>query len=227
MNFAIYLIATCARSTGADLCFCYFFARLESIGYTSAVSSKKRLIGFGSPCNRCDASRSSPTDRAASLSVPPVLVARTGGRKARRFAQAVPGLPTRSSHRPHLEVGTVVFANRTAWRPHMAHTAPIGATASKISVSGYRCENWRMDGPPPLIINPEADFNALVAWCWGEASDMSILVSECCGETDMEVQTLASLLYSRLPAMVSILEHIADNTGRNSSINSRPTGEVD
>jgi hypothetical protein len=84
------------------------------------VSSHIGLMGFGSLGNRCDASRSSPADRAASLSVPPFLVARMGGRKARRFAQAVPGLPTRSSHRPHLVVRAVVFANRTAWRPHMA-----------------------------------------------------------------------------------------------------------
>ena len=38
----------------------------------------------------------------------------------RRIAQAVPGLPTRSSCRPHLEVGAAVVANSTAWRPAMA-----------------------------------------------------------------------------------------------------------
>jgi len=114
-------IATHAHSTRARCQFCYKRLTVaRTFGYHPPVSSKKGLIGFGSPCNRCDASRSSPADRAASLFVPPFLVARMGGRKARRFAQAVPGLPTRSSHRPHLVVGAVVFANRTAWRPHMA-----------------------------------------------------------------------------------------------------------
>ena len=39
---------------------------------------------------------------------------------------------------------------------------PIASTA-KCNVSGCRHENWRMDGPPPLIVNPEADTHALLA----------------------------------------------------------------
>lgn len=74
----------------------------KTFGYTPAVSSKKGLIGIGVSCNRCDESRSSPADHAALLSVPPFMVARMGGRKARRFAQAVHGTPTCSSHRPQL-----------------------------------------------------------------------------------------------------------------------------
>ena len=39
------------------------------------------------------------------------------------FAQAVPGTPTRSSCRPQLALGAAVFANRTVWRPCMAHSS--------------------------------------------------------------------------------------------------------
>lgn len=95
----------------------------------------------------------------------------------------------------------------------MAHSLEsTGASASKVNVSSYRHENWRMGGPQPLIVNPQADLHALLAWCWGEAADLNILASECCGETDMDTQTLASLFYGRMPALVSVLEHLGNET---------------
>lgn len=98
-------------------------ASRQVCGYTSPVTSKKGVIGIGVPMHRCDESRSfSSAEYAASLSVPPVMAARMGERKLRRFAQAVPGTPTRSSCRPQLALGAAVFANRTAWRPIMAKT---------------------------------------------------------------------------------------------------------
>lgn len=82
---------------------------------------KKSAAGIGVLKHRCDESRSfCSAEHAASLSVPPFMVARTGERKLHRFAQAVPGTPTRSSYRPRLALGAVVVANRTAWRPFMA-----------------------------------------------------------------------------------------------------------
>lgn len=98
-----------------------------SVCGTIPVLCEKDGVGFCSPLNRCDASRSSTADPAASLSVPPVLAARTGGPRACRFAQAVPGLQTRLSCRPQFAVGAAVVANRTAWRPIMVHS--LGAPA--------------------------------------------------------------------------------------------------
>jgi hypothetical protein len=102
----------------------------QTFGYTLPVSSKKGLMGFGRLGHRCDVSRSSFADSAASLFASPVMVTRWEARK---------GLPVRasgarssnpSSHRPHLDVGAVVFANRTAWRPHMAHSLASPGTAT-------------------------------------------------------------------------------------------------
>ena len=56
--------------------------------------------GIGVLMNRCSASRSISIESAALLFVPPVMAARTGSREARRFAQAVPGTPTRPGCRP-------------------------------------------------------------------------------------------------------------------------------
>ena len=108
--------------------------------YTAPVTSKKGVMGFGRLDHRCDASRSSFADSAASLFASPVLVTRWEARK---------GLPVRasggrssnpSSHRPHLDVGAVVFANHTAWRPIMA-TSPVCAHACAPSP-------FRSDLPP-------------------------------------------------------------------------------
>lgn len=112
------------------------FAVRCSCGYTRPVTSKKGVIGIGVLKHRCDVSRSfSFAESAASLFVPQFMVARTGERKLRRFAQAVPGTPTCSSYRPQLALGAVVFVNRTAWRPFMADTTTQGQTAPAIANS--------------------------------------------------------------------------------------------
>ena len=74
--------------------------------------------GFDSLMNRCDASRSLTVDHAAFLFAPQFMAARMGSRKARRFAQAVPGLSTRSSRRHSVTAMAAVFANRTAKGHH-------------------------------------------------------------------------------------------------------------
>ena len=127
------LIATCAHSTGARLQFDHRLQCSETLRYTPPVTSKKGVIGIGLPLNRCDESRSiCSAELAASLSVPQFMVARMGERKLRRFAQAVPGSPTHSSYRPGLDSGSVVFANRTAWRPFMADFQRTGRCAQII-----------------------------------------------------------------------------------------------
>lgn len=100
---------------------------------------EKGVVGCGSLSNplRCkpQPSRRSP---AALSFVPPVLAARTGSLRARRFAQAVPGLPPRSSCRHRLEAGAAVVANRTAWRPIMALSFGAPAPAFNLSAEYVR-----------------------------------------------------------------------------------------
>lgn len=94
----------------------------------------------------------------------------------------------------------------------MALSAPIGAAASSVPVSSYRHENWRMDGPPPLIVNPAADLHTLMAYAWGEAQDIDCIVREFLTDADVTAQALASILYSRLPQLVAMLEFFADES---------------
>lgn len=98
--------------------------------YTPAVTSKKGVIGIGVPLQSHDESRGLSAESAASLSVPPVLAARMGGREARRFPQGLPGTPTRSSCRPRLASRAAVVANRSPWRPFMAHIIPFPNSAA-------------------------------------------------------------------------------------------------
>lgn len=97
----------------------------------------------------------------------------------------------------------------------MAKPSKIGApTLAGVNVSGFRRENWRgpQDGPAPIIINPQADMHALVAWCWGETKDMELLVLQCMGADGFDMDALTSLLYSRLPGVVNALEFLASHT---------------
>ena len=90
---------------------------------------EKGEVGIGVPKQLHDESRGLfSVESAASLSVPPVLAARMGGRKARRFPQGLPGTPAHSSCRLRLASRAAVVANRSPWRPIMA-LAPLGTSA--------------------------------------------------------------------------------------------------
>lgn len=90
---------------------------------------EKGEVGIGVPKQLHDESRGLfSAESAASLSVPPVLAARMGGRKARRFPQGLPGTPTHLSCRLRLASRAAVVANRSPWRPIMA-LAPLGTSA--------------------------------------------------------------------------------------------------
>ena len=99
--------------------------------YTPAVTSKKGVIGIGVPLQSHDESRGLSAESAASLSVPPVLAARMGERKLRRFPQGLPGRPTRSSCRPRLVSGAVVSANHTCLEASMADRIPARALIAR------------------------------------------------------------------------------------------------
>lgn len=129
------------------------------VGYTTPVTPAMGVAGIGLLKHRCDASRSFFAESAASLSVPPVLAARAGSLRARRFAQAVSGRPTRSSRRPRLVSGAVVVANHTAWRPLMAQSLSLPArTAARVIALPNAAPHpvLQQRGPgrrPPHIIN--------------------------------------------------------------------------
>lgn len=110
---------------GIGLTLAYSILKAVNVAYHSPVSSKKGLIGFGDLDHRCDASRSFCTaDHAASLSVPPFMVARWEAREGLPVRASGVRFANPSSHRPRLAMGAVVFVNHTAWRPTMAHTQP-------------------------------------------------------------------------------------------------------
>lgn len=101
--------------------------RRFELAYTGLASNE---VGFGHPSNRCDESRSSPADIAASLFASPVLAARWEARKGLPVCASGSRLTNPSSCRPRLVTGAVVLANRTAWRPFMAQlTASLGKSA--------------------------------------------------------------------------------------------------
>ena len=77
------------------------------------------------------------------------------------------------------------------------------------AVSGYRYSNWRMDGPPPLIVNPQADHHALLAWCWGEVQQIILLCQLHAGDDDNTAADLVNAMLSNVMGLVGVLEHLA------------------
>ena len=103
--------------------------------YTLPVTSKKGVIGIGVPKHPYDESRRFLIRRPCGFFARArFMAARAGSRKARRFSQGVPGTPTCSSRRHQLALGAVVSANRTLWRPTMAHALSHALTLGNVSV---------------------------------------------------------------------------------------------
>lgn len=85
------------RATGSSLTLPFTRPRC----YTAPVTSKKGVIGIGVPMQSLRRKPQTFPQESCGLFVrAPVLAARMGGRKARRFPQGLPGTPTRSSRRP-------------------------------------------------------------------------------------------------------------------------------
>lgn len=94
----------------------------------------------------------------------------------------------------------------------MARSLPLGAIASDLLVSNFRHENWRMGSPPPLIVNPQADLHALLSHAWGEAADVDEIVRAFLEDEGATAQSLASILYSRVPVLLALLEFLAEKS---------------
>ena len=82
------------------------------------------------------------------------------------------------------------------------------------AVSGYRYNNWRMDGPPPLIVNPQADDQALLAWCWGEAHQITMLCRMHLEDTENTAADLADALLPGAIGLAALLEHLAARSAK-------------
>ena len=77
------------------------------------------------------------------------------------------------------------------------------------AVSGFRCTNWRHDGPLPLIVNPQADHHALLAWCWGEVQQIELLCRLHAGDEDNTAADLVNAMLSNVMGLAGVLEHLA------------------
>lgn len=121
---------------------------------------EKGEVGIGVPKQLHDESRGLfSAESAASLSVPPVLAARMGGRKARRFPQGLPGTPTHSSCRLRLASRAAVVANRTAWMPIMALSSGAPAPASSAATTAIRLNAEYLDTVLAALAHADAMAN--------------------------------------------------------------------
>ena len=124
-------IAAYAHSTRARAKKSQYLQAAACLGYTPAVTSKKGVIGFGSPKQQAAQSRN--TAQSCGFFVRAPSFGGSDGEPQGSPVQGLrllPGLPTRSSCLPRLEAGVAVVHSSNYWRPHMAQTlASTGRTA--------------------------------------------------------------------------------------------------
>ena len=82
------------------------------------------------------------------------------------------------------------------------------------AVSGFRYTNWHSDGPPPLIVNPQADHHALLAWCWAEAHQITMLCRMHLEDTENTAADLADALLPGAMGLAALLEHLAARSAK-------------
>jgi hypothetical protein len=78
--------------------------------------------------------------------------------------------------------------------------------------SGFCYQNWKMDGPPPLIVNPAASLHHKLAWPWGEVSILNDAVWEISTGDNEQLRTFAGFITSRLMPMEAMLHHLGETT---------------
>lgn len=135
--------------------------RSRRLGYTLPVSKE---IGFGHLYHLCDESRSFSADSAASLSMPPVMVARWEARKGLPVLARGVRLTNLSSRRPRLVTSASVFANHTSRRPIMAQSLSPAGTSAQILTHA------RFDRPPVAQHPRRGRFPKIVTVFWKAAS---------------------------------------------------------
>lgn len=80
--------------------------------------------------------------------------------------------------------------------------------------SGFCYQNWSMDGPPPITVNPKASLHHKLAWLWGEVSLLSDAVQEISTEDNKRLRIFANFITSRLMPMEAMLDHLGDITSK-------------
>ena len=108
-------------------------ARHMRAGLHCRVTSKKGVIGFGSPTHPLRRKPQSLPQSTCGLFVRASSFWRLGQGAARLAGsrKRVSGLPTCSSCRPHLEVGSVVSSNHTCLEAIMADRIPARALIAR------------------------------------------------------------------------------------------------
>lgn len=102
----------------------------------------------------------------------------------------------------------------------MATSAPPGVPAPDTPpepdyrFSGFCYQNWSMNGPPPLIVNPAASLHHKLAWLWGEVSLLSDAVHEISCDDNKQLRIFANFITSRLMPMEAMLDHLGDITSK-------------
>jgi hypothetical protein len=80
--------------------------------------------------------------------------------------------------------------------------------------SGFCYQNWSMDGPPPIIVNPAASLHHKLAWLWGEVSLLSDAVHEIDTSDNKQLRRFANFITSRLMPIEAMLDHLGDTTSK-------------
>ena len=92
------------------------------------------------------------------------------------------------------------------------NAAALGADQTALVVSCPAYRNWRESGPTPLLLNPQADMHALIAWCWGEVSRVtdSLLLNILAGTGTIDGSIVADVAYQQLLPVAEVLPHMGD-----------------
>lgn len=97
---------------------------------------------------------------------------------------------------------------------------------TELRVLSYLAENWHLadELPPALVLNPEAHYLELLAWCWGEvqslhASAKVMAHSECA----IFANDISAIFLSRLGPLAEVMT-VAIDTGMSERVQPKSAG---
>ena len=78
----------------------------------------------------------------------------------------------------------------------------------KANVTSYLALNWvsSYDRPRALMVNPDAHYLELLAWCWGEVQSLLASADTCiAGASEMGTGDLSAIFVSRLGPLSEVM----------------------
>jgi hypothetical protein len=83
---------------------------------------------------------------------------------------------------------------------------------SVVQLNDHMAQNWKFDGGPVAMLNPDSSMHERIAYCWGLAANIEAIAAMGNASADGDVSRFANLLSSTVVPLLATLGNLGDLT---------------